>query len=159
MSWKYIDTSILQDVALFSTLSQRALQEILVIMTTMQVKQGIPIFEEGQEGNSLYLILAGEIRISKLIPGVGEEALAFLPKGSCFGEMALIENHSIRSASAIAHRDTELIKLSRQDFLELCERERELAMELLWQFVRILSQRLRNSNDKVTFMALSSKFE
>lgn len=159
MGFRYIDTDVLKEVDLFQNLSARALQEIIVLMSTMEFKQGQYVFEEGAPGDGLYLILEGEVRISKTIPGVGEEALAFLPTGSCFGEMALIEGRLMRSASAIANTDVEVAKLDREDFLELLERDREFAVEVLWGFVRVLSMRLRNSNDKVAFLAMSSMFE
>ncbi|MEC9443270.1 MAG: cyclic nucleotide-binding domain-containing protein [Myxococcota bacterium] len=159
MGWKYIDTRILKDVEIFSQLNERGRQEIIVLMTTVDVKQGQPIFEEGDPGDALYVILSGEVRISKNIPGVGEEALAFLPTGSCFGEMALIENRIARSASAYAQKDCELAKLARDDFMELLDKEKDLAIDILWGFVRVLSNRLRNSNDKVAFLAMSNMFE
>lgn len=159
MGWKYIDTSILKEVELFKGLSERGRQEIIVLMTTVDVKQAQPIFEEGDPGDALYIILSGEVRISKNIPGVGEEALAFLPQNSCFGEMALVEGRVARSASAIAQTDCELAKLSRDDFLELLDRDKDIAVDMLWGFVRILSSRLRNSNDKVAFLAMSNLFE
>ena len=159
MGWTYLDTSLLHDVALFSGLSDRALQEIILIMDRVSVQQGKAVFEEGQPGDALYLILSGEVRISKDIPGVGEEALAFLPEGACFGEMALIEDRVQRSASAIAQADCELVRLSRDDFRELIERDKDIAVELLWGFVRTLCARLRDSNDKVVFLAMSTMFE
>lgn len=159
LGWKYIDTNVLKGVELFGKLSERSLQEIIVLMSILETRQSTYIFQEGTEGDALYLVLEGEVRISKDIPGVGEEALAFLPVGSCFGEMALVEGRSMRSASAIANTDCELAMLRRDDFLELMERDKEFAIEMLWGFVRILSMRLRNSNDKVAFLAMSNMFE
>lgn len=159
MGWTYLDTSILRGIGLFENVSERGLQELLVLMTTHDHKAGRPIFKEGEPGDALYLILKGEVRISKLIPGVGEEALAFLPAGSCFGEMALVEGRLARSASAIANSDCDLAKLSREDFLNLLKRDKELGMDLLWGFVQMLSRRLRDSNDKVAFLAMSNMFE
>ena len=159
MGWKYLDTAMLGDVELFRNLSDRALQEIIVVMTTHEYERGEAIFKEGDEGDGLYLLLTGEVRIAKHIPGLGEEALAFLPSGSCFGEMALIEGRAARSASAIAQKPCEVARLKREDFLELLERDKDLAIEMLWGFVRILSLRLRNSNDKIAFLAMSSLFE
>ena len=69
--------------------------------------------------------------------------------------MALIENRLTRSASAIAHTDCELAKLSRDDFEILLKKKPALALDILWGFVRTLSRRLRNSNDKVAFLAMS----
>ena len=159
MGWKYIDTQVLKNVDLFARLSERSLQEIIVLMSILEVKTSAFIFQEGMDGDALYLVLDGEVRISKDIPGVGEEALAFLPAGSCFGEMALMEGRSLRSASAIANTDCELAMLRRADFMELMSRDKDFAIEMLWGFVRILSMRLRNSNDKVAFLAMSNMFE
>jgi CRP-like cAMP-binding protein len=73
--------------------------------------------------------------------------------------MALIENRIARSASAYAQKDCELAKLARDDFMELLDKEKDLAIDILWGFVRVLSNRLRNSNDKVAFLAMSNMFE
>lgn len=159
MGWTYIDSEILKTVDLFQNISERSLQEIIVLMSTLDVKTGQFIFREGDEGDGLYLVLNGEVRISKNIPGIGEEALAFLPAGACFGEMTLIEANAQRGASAIANSDCELAKLDRADFLELMEENKDIAVEVLWGFVRTLTRRLANSNDKVTFLAMSSRFE
>ena len=107
----------------------------------------------------MYLILSGEVRISKDIPGVGEEALAFLKEGSYFGEMALLGEESPRSANAIASGIVQLAKLDRKDFLELIDRDKEVGVEILWSFVNTLSNRLRESNDKIAFFAMSNMFE
>ena len=60
------------------------------------------IFEEGEQGDKFYLILDGAVRISRIVPGMGEEALAVLRAGTYFGEMALIDDFP-RCADARAH--------------------------------------------------------
>jgi CRP-like cAMP-binding protein len=159
MGWKYLDISVLREIDLFEDLEEATLFKILEIMKTQRLKTSQPVFREGDEGNALYLILDGEVRISKNIYGVGEEALAILPAGSYFGEMALLEDRVERSASAIANEDTHLAKLERADFLELLEGDRDVAVEILWEFTRTLSRRLRDSNDRVAFFAMSDMFE
>ena len=159
MGWKFLDISLLRDIELFKGLSDRALGEILPLTSTRTCKGGEYIFQEGEMGDGMYLILTGEVRISKNIPGVGEEALAFLKEGSFFGEMALVGDASPRSASAIAQGITEVAKLGRSDFLELIDRDTEIGVEILKSFVNTLSMRLRDSNDKVAFFAMSNMFE
>lgn len=159
MGWKFLDISILRDIDIFKSLSDTALTEIIPLTSTTEFKPGQHIFKEGDAGDALYLVLSGEVRISKNIPGVGEEALAFLKDGSYFGEMALVGDESVRSASAIASETTLLARLQRKDFLELLDREQEIAVEVLWSFVNTLSARLRESNDRVAFFAMSNMFE
>ena len=98
----------------------------------------------------------GKVRISKMVPGVGEEALAILEPGSYFGEMALIDD-TPRSADATAHLACTLYVIQKADLEELMFLHKDLAYELLWTFVRTLSSRLRETNDKIrSFFALSS---
>jgi CRP-like cAMP-binding protein len=118
---------------------------------------GTLIFSEGTAGDKVYLILEGKVRISRTVPGMGEEALAVLKAGDYFGEMALIDDFP-RSADARAHEACRLFVISKEHLQDLLFVDRDLAYDLLWNFVRTLSSRLRDTNDKMTFLAVSSKF-
>ncbi|MFU8806613.1 MAG: cyclic nucleotide-binding domain-containing protein [Bradymonadaceae bacterium] len=159
MSWKFLDISMLRDVDLFQNVGDRALNEVLAITSIVRLSHGDSIFREGEKGDALYIILEGEVRISKDIHGVGEEALAFLPAGSYFGEMALLDSTSERSAHAIAGDECSLAKIDRSQFVELLQSDKDLASEILWSFVNTLSRRLRESNEKIAFFAMSNMFE
>lgn len=159
MGWKFLDISLLREIDLFQSLSDRALSEVIPLTSTVEFKPGQKLFNEGDEGDAMYMILSGEVRISKVIHGVGEEALAFLREGDYFGEMALVGEASARSASAIADGFTEVAKLSRKDFLELIHQDHEIGVEILQSFVNTLSARLREANDKIAFFAMSNMFE
>jgi len=91
------------------------------------------------------------------VPGIGEEALAILKGGDYFGEMALIDDFP-RSADARIHETARLFVISKEQLEQLLFIDRDLAYELLWNFVRTLSNRLRETNDKMTFLAASSRF-
>lgn len=107
------------------------------------------VFREGDAGHSLYIVLSGSVRISKLIPGVGEEALAILERGKFFGEMSLIDG-SPRSATAKAHEaDTRVLRISKERLDELLDSASGGAIELLSILCRLLSGRLREINDKI----------
>jgi len=87
-----------------------------------------------------------------------EEALAVLAPGMYFGEMSIVDDDSPRSADAIAHESSRLLMLPKDDLRDLMFVDRELAYELLWRFVRTLSLRLRESNDRLLMLTVSSKF-
>ncbi len=159
MGWQFLDISMLRDVELFSSLSDHALTEIASRTATAEYKPAERIFEEGDVGDAMYLILRGEVRISKDIPGVGEEALAFLQDGAYFGEMSLVGEESHRSASAIASSPVKVAKLGRADFQALLDEDKEAGVEILTSFVNTLAERLRASNDKLAFFAMSNMFE
>ena len=157
MSWTIIDTEKLSSIDLFAHLSDEALEKIAAITYTRECRRATKIFSEGGDGKAMYIIMKGEVRISKTIPGMGEEALAILKAGSYFGEMALLEDEP-RSADAWAGKTCTLKVIDREDLRELMARDTELGTELLWSFVRTLSGRLRNANSKVTFLAAAGKF-
>ena len=159
MSWKFLDISVLAKVDMFAGLNEDELSEIMPLISIVEIQPGKTVFAEGDSGDALFLILTGEVRISKNIHGVGEEALAFLRPGACFGEMALVGDEQPRSASAIAEHHTELARLARKDFMELIARRPDIGVPVLWSFATILSNRLRDSNDRVAFFAMSNMFE
>lgn len=153
-----MDPGVLAQVPLFEGLSPEHLAKIAALATTRRYRHGEVLFEEGTPGDAFYVLLEGNVRISKRIRGVGEEALAILDPGSCFGEMALIDSFP-RSADARAHSDCVVGVVRKEDLEQLLHHDRDLAYDLLWRFVRTLSARLRETNDKIkVFFALSSGF-
>ena len=115
------------------------------------------MFHEGEIGDKLYLILDGKVRISRNLPGMGEEALAVLGAGEAFGEMSLIDD-TPRSADALVHERTRLLVITREAFEDLLFLHKDLAYEILWNFVKTLSGRLREANDKMAFMTVTARF-
>lgn len=146
---------LLRSVAIFKDLDDGELARVSEVCREENFISGEVIFHEGESGNRLYLIVEGEVRISRDVPGSGEEALAVLKKGSLFGEMAVFDR-SERSTDAISNGGTKVITISRSDFELLLDFNRELAYKVLWSVVRLLSGRLRNTNDSLrTFLAMS----
>jgi len=104
-----------------------------------------------------FIISDGEVRISRTIPGSGEEALAVLKPGACFGEMAIFDR-SERSTDAIANTGCTLITISRSDFELVLDFNRDIAYKVLWSVVRLLSARLRVTNDNLRSLLAMSMF-
>ena len=103
------------------------------------------------------MIVKGRVRISRLIPVMGEEALAILEPGSYFGEMEIFEP-TPRAAQALAHTACTLQAIRIADLHAAMNADRELTVGLLWSFVLTLSERLRNTNDKVMATFALAKF-
>jgi CRP-like cAMP-binding protein len=148
---------MLSKISLFSALQPSYLRRIANLGIEEEYPLNAMIFKEGAQGDKMYLILSGAVRISRQVPGMGEEALAVLRAGTHFGEMALIDDFP-RSADARAHEACRLFVVRKEDMEDLLFVDRDLAYDLLWSFVRTLSSRLRETNDKMTFMAVTSKF-
>ena len=148
---------LLSKISLFSALQPSYLRRIANLGIEEDYPLNALIFKEGAQGDKMYLILSGAVRISRQVPGMGEEALAVLRAGTHFGEMALIDDFP-RSADAVAHEACRLFVVRKEDMEDLLFVDRDLAYDLLWNFVRTLASRLRETNDKMTFLAVSSKF-
>jgi CRP-like cAMP-binding protein len=149
---------LLKKIVLFETLLEHELQKIEKICRSESVAKGTVIFKEGDAGDRCYVIMQGEVRISKFIPNIGEEALAVLKPGDTFGEMALIDNFP-RSAHAIANSDSALLSISKTELDKILIMDRELGYKLLWAFTKTLSKRLRETNEKLaSFLAMSGGF-
>lgn len=148
---------LLGKVPLFAGLTPAALQLVAAVATEESYPTASVIFEHGAVGDKLYVILEGRVRISRNVPGMGEEALAVLNPGAIFGEMALLDD-TPRSADARVHERCRVLVISREAFEDLLFLNKELAYEVLWSMVRILTSRLRATTDKLTFLSVSSKF-
>ena len=150
-----MDAQLLKKVALFAGLTQGQLAKVAGIAQPRSYEGGAFLFREGEAGHEVFILLSGKVRISKSVPGIGEEALAILGGGQYFGEMALIED-SPRSADAIAHTPCSVWVIGREALDQLMFTDKDLAYVLLWTFVRTLSERLRETNDKIkAFFAIS----
>jgi len=152
-----MDVGILKNVPLFEGLTHAQIQKILDISATQAFEGSTHIFREGDVGDAMYVVAEGKVRISKMVPGIGEEALAVLEKGQFFGEMALIEEGP-RSADAIAHIPCKVVTIRRDKLEQLLFVDKDLAYLVLWSFVRTLSARLRETNDKIKGFFAISKF-
>ena len=148
---------LLGRVNLFTGLSPVHLKRIEALGTLEEHLTGTMLFAEGTVGDKLYLILEGKVRISRTVPGMGEETLAVLIGGDYFGEMALIDDFP-RSADARVHETCQLFVIAKEQLEHLLFVDRDLAYVMVWNFVRTLSNRLRETNDKMTFLAASSRF-
>jgi len=153
-----IDAAALRQVGLFAELPLPSLQRLEGIVQEARLPPETRIFSDGDAADRFYVIVSGKVRVSKQIPGMGEEALAILGPGDSFGEMALIDE-APRSADAITNTSAVLGVIDKHAFEQLLFTHHDLAHDLLWSFVRTLSARLRDSNEKMrAFLVMAGKF-
>lgn len=126
--------------ALFSGLSARDLKIVEDMTHFRDYLPGEVIFDEGEEAEALYCVVAGEVLICH--PGQMEQPIARLSPGTFFGELALLDNVP-RSAQARAGAASELAVLFRGDFERLMESHARIASLIAVQLARYLGRRLR----------------
>jgi CRP/FNR family cyclic AMP-dependent transcriptional regulator len=130
-------------------LSAAEMKLLATFSSEEKFRESSMIFREGEKGDKLYIVLDGRVRISKFIPGVGEEALAVLDRGDFFGEMALIDDMP-RSADAKAHEaDATVLSIDRSTLNEILSMDPHASLQFLNLLCRMISRRLREINDKI----------
>jgi len=125
----------LKSIDLFSQIPGEDLAQVALIATEEAREQGEEIFAEGEAGDALYLVLDGKVRVHR-----GDRQIAELGERECFGEMAILDA-SPRSATVTAVKDTNLLKISREDFQEIMAEKPEIALGI----IKVLSHRLRSA--------------
>ncbi|MCX7944572.1 MAG: cyclic nucleotide-binding domain-containing protein [Deltaproteobacteria bacterium] len=128
----------LKEVSLFRNISSERLAKIATITKEIEFSKGERIINEGDEGDSLFIIVEGFVNILK-----GRETIAKLGPKDFFGEMAILDSEP-RSASVVADSETICLKISREDFTEILIDEHEIMLAI----IKSLVQRLRQSNTK-----------
>src|SRR3989475_8440298 len=128
-SLRPVNLNLLKQAAIFQDLDDGELARVSEVCREQKFAVGQPVFKEGEPGNRLFIISEGAVRISRTIPGSGEEALAVLKPGACFGEMAIFDR-SERSTDAIANTSCTLITIARSDFELLLDFNRDIAYKV-----------------------------
>ena len=150
-----MDAQGLSAFDLFAALSESQRGALAARLVRKELAAGEKLFAEGEPGDCLFLLAEGQVRISKMIDGIGEEALAILKPGAWFGEMALVDD-SPRSADALADSAAVVHALSQDDFRALVDADAQAAVGVLSAMVRTMAGRLRETNDQVKAMHLMS---
>lgn len=134
----------LKKIPLFRHLTYQELVKVLNITYLETHEIGSVIIREGEEGEELYIVLAGVVTVMK-----GAQNITDLGAGVHFGEMALIDQ-SPRSATIAAKEPSRVLVIGRRPFYNLIRKEPVLAVKLLWSFVQVLSRRLRETNEQLS---------
>lgn len=130
----------------FSDFTTEELLKIISISTYKTYKKGGCIFNEGDIGTKMFIVISGKVRISKVFKdGEQETLLAVLKAGECFGEMAVMDA-SPRFAAACA--DTDCVTIAISDVI-LRNSEPMLCLKLYKNLAAVLSEKLRNSDIKI----------
>jgi serine/threonine protein phosphatase PrpC/CRP-like cAMP-binding protein len=128
---------VLHKMPLFRFLTYQELVRVLNITDVRSFEEGEAIVSEGEEGDELFIVLSGGVRVHS-----GGTTIVELGSGQHFGEMALVDK-AYRSASVTADEPSKLLAIKRRDFFDIVRKDHDVAVKLLWSFLGVLAQRLR----------------
>ncbi|HVU26663.1 MAG TPA: cyclic nucleotide-binding domain-containing protein [Verrucomicrobiae bacterium] len=137
----------LRRIKILADLKDAQLAHLSDFMELRQVPQWSAVFNQGDAGDAMYLVLAGELRARTMIGG-RETILATFNAGDFFGDMALFDNGP-RSADVIANTNSTLLKISSINFERLTREAPALATPFLQATARTLSARIRADNKRL----------
>ena len=132
--------SEIRQLHLFATLGPRELRIVDGLLHERRYLKDEIIFDEGEEGQALYVVLSGRVLICRPSAPDGGRS-AEIPAGALFGELALLEG-APRSAQARAAEDCEVAALTRADFSGLVETHGAIASKVALQLARDLGRKL-----------------
>ena len=117
-------------------------------MELQEVSQWSVLFNQGDDSDSMFLVLAGELRARTVVNG-RETILATFGPGEFFGDMALFD-HGPRSADVVANVDSTLLKITSAAFDRLTREAPALATPFLQATARTLAARIRADNKRLS---------
>ena len=142
-----VDPRALRRVKILAGMTDEQLQRFADFMEVEKVPQWAVIVKQGDPGDTMYLILQGELRVR--ISDLGKETiLATLGPGEFFGDISLFD-HGPRSADVVANSDSILLKISASAIEELSRQAPELATPFLRNIGQTLSARIRADNKRL----------
>lgn len=134
---------------IFQYLDEKEIDVISNVLTHHSYEANEIIFNEGDEGDTMFLVSHGCVSILfEINHGKRRKRVASFGEGVFFGDMALLEEKP-RSASAIADEHTELYALTRKDYFNLLETQPKIASKIQLGIARELSARLRSTSDEL----------
>jgi len=107
------------------------------------VPAGTVIFKENEPGQDMYIIQAGNVKITKQVRDI-EKTLVVLGRGEFFGEMSIL-NDKPRSASAVAADECELLVIDRKTFEAMIKGNPEIALRI----IKKLAARLQEADHQI----------
>jgi len=140
---------VLRRVPLLASLGEEELAAFAPFLRERRYPRGSMILAQGDPGESLYLIAAGQVKVVLIHEDGREVILSVLGEGAFFGEMALLDQEP-RSAHVVAMTDATLLQLRREDFQARLRAGPDVAIGLL----RELSRRLRRADETIASLML-----
>lgn len=131
---------VLHRMPLFRFLTYQELVRVLNITKVRAFEQNVEIVRQGDDGDELFIVLTGQVQVE-----ANGAPIAKLGPGQHFGEMALIDK-APRSADVRALEPSSLLAVRRREFFDIIRKDHAIAVKILWSFLGVLNERLRNTS-------------
>lgn len=144
------EEEVVRRAPLFTALDEAAAVSLRASMDTVKIAKGSILFKEGDDGEHLYVIIDGKLKLGTSSGDGRENLLSILGPGEMFGELSLFDPGP-RTSTATAVTDAKLLSLSHEKVIPWLKQNPEVSLQLLTR----LSQRLRRTNEAVGDLVFS----
>lgn len=145
-----MDESLIAAVPLFSALDVEDQHQLAAMMSEVVFRRGEKLFNEGDPGDRLYLLVEGKVKLGHTAADGRENLLAVLGPGEMIGELTLFDPGP-RSTTATAVAPTRMMQLDHEAMMSFIDSRPELAKHML----KALAQRLRRTNTALADLVFS----
>ncbi len=139
---------VLKAVDILKELTDEEIKSVGKLATTKEYESGESIVRAGDEGDALYIIKSGSVRVSKVGFNGNDELLALLGEGEHFGELSILDRE-IRSADITVNEKCSLLEINAEEIKRLLLDDCKVAAKIYKAFAVTLSNRLRESNENL----------
>ena len=136
-----ITPSSLRRIKILAAMEERHLASFLQYLEVVKFLPGAVLFQKGDHGDAMFMVLEGEVRARDLVGG-RESTLATLGVGECVGELAVIDE-SPRSADVVVNTEAVLLKISATSLKKLFQEAPALAAPFLLALSKTITARVR----------------
>ncbi len=136
-----ITSGSLRRIKIFAEMDEQQLASFLQYMEVLKLPANAPVFHEGDRGDSMFLVLQGEVRARAMIAGC-ESTIATIGVGECFGELAVFDE-SPRSADIVTNVESVVLKISSTALKRLFQEAPALAAPFLFGLNKTINSRIR----------------
>jgi CRP-like cAMP-binding protein len=133
---------VLARSGIFQGVDQDAADALVKEMDVLDIRKGEVVFNEGEPGDSLYIVLSGKVKIGRRAADGRQNLIAVMGPSDMLGELSLFDPGP-RTATATALTDARVTRLRKQALRPWLSNRPEIAEQLL----RVLARRLRRTND------------
>jgi hypothetical protein len=131
----------LRRIKIFADMDERQLASFLQYMEVLKLLPNTAVFNKGEHGDAMFLVLQGEVRARAMVGG-RESTLSTMAVGECFGELAVIDE-SPRSADVITNVESVILKISSAALKRLFQEAPALAAPFLLGLNKTITSRVR----------------
>jgi CRP/FNR family transcriptional regulator len=147
-----VDRITLASAPLFAALAPEVLDLLLNLGEEQRFEPGAELFAENTAASHIFVVLEGSVRLTRGVVPYGDEVLAVLGVGEVIGELAFLDGEP-RSATARVDARTRVLAIPAAALEDLLLMRQDVAVEILWNLVRVLGRRLRKTNERLILLS------